>query len=121
VARIAVLRKCFKRWQQQRSHDRLGNHAEIIDREINMIDQTELYSAIIEGAKASKYGRDPQRPDQPGSLTRFMTAIADKRPAAFCALLGAMIEQEVQTELSSEPQQTNSDIVTDGPKPGRLQ
>jgi hypothetical protein len=45
-----------------------------------------------------------------------MTAIANEHPAAFCALLGIMIQQEVSSEL-----QTNSDIVTDGPKPGRLQ
>ena len=34
-----------------------------------MIDQRELYDAIIAGAKASKYGRDLEHPD--GDLSVF--------------------------------------------------
>jgi hypothetical protein len=64
-----------------------------------MIDpQRELYDALIEGAKNSKYGRDPQHADQPGDLTRFFTAVCNENVAAFCALLGAIIEHEAQTE-----------------------
>jgi hypothetical protein len=37
--------------------------------ELNMIDQRELYDAIIAGAKASKYGRDLEHPD--GDLSVF--------------------------------------------------
>jgi hypothetical protein len=58
----------------------------------------ELLDALIEGAKNSRYGKDLQHPDQPGSLTRFFTSVADENITAFCALLGAMIQHEAQTE-----------------------
>lgn len=77
-----------------------------------MIDQTKLYNTIIEAAKASKYGRDPGS-NELASLTTFFKNVCNANPAAFLALLGAMIEHEVNTE---PPQQ-----ITDGPKPGRLQ
>jgi hypothetical protein len=78
-----------------------------------MIDpQRELYHALIEGAKNSKYGRDPNCPDQPGTLTRFFTSIADQNVTAFCALLGQLIQHEVsaQTDESVKPQETTTDV-----------
>jgi hypothetical protein len=57
-----------------------------------------IIDAMIEGAKESRYGKDPQHPDQPGSLTRFFTSVADENITAFCALLGAMIQHEAPTE-----------------------
>jgi hypothetical protein len=81
-----------------------------------MIDQRELYDALIEGAKNSKYGRDPQRPDQPGDLRRFFTNVLNENPAAILMLFGEMIQHEVSTEP-----QINTDNIINDPKPGRLQ
>ena len=40
-----------------------------------MIDQRELYDAIIAGAKASKYGRDLEHPD--GDLSVFFANVCN--------------------------------------------
>jgi hypothetical protein len=63
-----------------------------------------IIDAIIEGAKASKYGRDPAHPDQPGDLATFFANVCNANPAAFLMLFGELIQQEVQTEPSVEPQ-----------------
>ena len=66
-----------------------------------MIDQRELYDAIIAGAKASKYGRDLEHPD--GDLSVFFANVCNANPAAFLMLFGELIQQEVQIEPSVEP------------------
>jgi hypothetical protein len=77
-----------------------------------MIDQRELFDAIVEGAKASKYGRDGS--NGPGNLTTFFKNIANQHPAAFCSLLETLIE------LEDGPQTIGDDNVV-SPKPGRWQ
>jgi hypothetical protein len=76
-----------------------------------MIDQRELYDAIIAGAKASKYGRDLEHPD--GDLSVFFANVCNTSPAAFLMLFGELIQQEVQTE-PREPQHAETNV-------GRLQ
>lgn len=66
--------------------------------------QETLREAILEAAKNSKYGKDPEHPDRPGSLTRFFTSIADQNIAVFCLLLGQLIQADTQTDESVEPQ-----------------
>jgi hypothetical protein len=73
-----------------------------------MID--ELCTAIIEGAKASRYAKDPQHPDQPGTLTRFFASLCELHPAGFMSLLGVILEREVEPTVTD---------VSDAPKPGR--
>jgi hypothetical protein len=72
-----------------------------------------IRDAIIEGAKNSKYGRDPDS-NEPGDLATFFTNVCNENVAAFCVLLGAMIQQETQTEPSVEPQHAETNV-------GRLQ
>jgi hypothetical protein len=67
-----------------------------------MVDRIDLFDAIVKGAEESRYGKDPLHPEAPGSLTRFLTAIADKHPQVFVSLLGELLQQEVQAELSIE-------------------
>jgi hypothetical protein len=76
-----------------------------------MIDQQELFAAIVEGAKASKYGRDDGS-HGPGDLTTFFKNIANQHPAAFCSLLETLLE------LEDVPPIADND---DRPKPGRWQ
>ena len=63
-----------------------------------------IIDAMIAGAKNSKYGRDPEHPNASGSLTRFFTSIANENITAFCALLGQLIQHEIDKEPSVEPQ-----------------
>ena len=75
-----------------------------------MIDQRERFDAIVEGAKASKYGRDDGS-HGPGNLTTFFKNIANQHPAAFCSLLETLIE------LEDVPQTIGDNDV----RPGRWQ
>ena len=62
----------------------------------------ELLDALIEGAKNSRYGKDPQHPD--GDLAIFFANVCNENPAAFLALFAGLIQADTQTEPSVEPQ-----------------
>jgi hypothetical protein len=59
------------------------------------ISPRELRIAMIEGAKNSRFGKDPNNPDAPGTLVNFFTNIASEYPAAFCTLFGKLIPRHV--------------------------
>jgi hypothetical protein len=66
----------------------------------------ELKEAFLSAAEQSIYGRDPDNPDAPGSLTRYVIHIANKYPDKFAQFLTKFIPQqyhalknEVRTEV----------------------
>ena len=60
-----------------------------------MYEERSIVDAIIAGAKNSKYGRDSEHPEQPGSLTNFFTNVCDAHPAAYLKLLRKLIQPDI--------------------------
>jgi hypothetical protein len=50
---------------------------------------------LLEGAKNSKYGRDPDNPEAPGTLENFFKNVANDHPNEFLALLSKLIPRQV--------------------------
>ena len=67
-----------------------------------------IIDAILLGAINSKWARDPEHPESEGSLTRFMTSLADAHPVEFISLFKKLIQAD---ESSVEPQvETPADV-----------
>jgi hypothetical protein len=58
----------------------------------------QLREALITGAVNSDYGKDPEHPDQPGSLERFMVTLANRNIGLFCGLFGKSIPRHIETQ-----------------------
>ena len=59
----------------------------------------ELREAMIEGAKNSKYGKDPNNPEAPGTLENFFANAADENLADFLVLFGRLIPRQINTQV----------------------
>ena len=60
-----------------------------------------IREAMIQGAINSKYGKDPDHPDQPNSLVNFFKNVAEENLAAFCTLFGKILPRHVHTQTES--------------------
>ena len=80
------------------------------------ISPKELRACVIEAAKNSRYGIDPEHPDQPGSLTRFFISICNDHPVAFITLFGKLLPRHVFTQTETNVDvtfRTHEEIVAD--------
>jgi hypothetical protein len=64
----------------------------------------DIKEAMLNGAIFSDYARDPDSndPDVPGSLTRYMIAVANKHPELFFSAVVKLLPKEVRTHLQSD-------------------
>lgn len=67
-----------------------------------------IIDAILLGAINSKWARDPEHPELEGSLTRFMTSLANDHPEAFVSLFKKLIQAD--TEPSIEPEVKTAEV-----------
>jgi len=58
----------------------------------------EWREALIAAAKNSKYGRDPDNPDAPGDLVRFLTTLADNNIGLFTSLVAKSIPKFIESQ-----------------------
>jgi hypothetical protein len=61
----------------------------------------ELREAIVYAARNCEYGRDPEHPDQPGSLERFFVTLADRNMSLFCMLLSKGIPKYIESQSTA--------------------
>ena len=64
----------------------------------------DIKEALLNGAIFSDYARDSDcdDPNAPGSLTRYMIAVANKHPELFFSAVVKLLPKEVRTHLSND-------------------
>ena len=61
----------------------------------------ELREAIVYAARNCEYGRDPEHPNEPGSLERFFITLADRNMSLFCMLLSKGIPKIIESQSTA--------------------